>query len=66
MTLTVYLGWWLLPLALTIAAWVPTFRYEPQRGGYLPDIGGAFYALLSLLATCFTWMVYFGLGWALS
>lgn len=66
MTFTIDFGWWLLPLALTIAAWWPTLRYEPVRGGYLPDMGGALIALLSLLGTCFVWMVYFAIGWAMS
>lgn len=66
MGITITIGWWLLPLALTIAAWWPTMRYKPSRGGYLPDVGGAILGLLSLAATCFIWMVYFGIGWALS
>ncbi|WP_286749735.1 hypothetical protein [Sphingopyxis sp. SCN 67-31] len=66
MTFTIDFGWWLLPLALTIAAWVPLLRYEPTRGGYLPDMGGAFIALMSLVGTLFVWMVYFGIGWALA
>lgn len=66
MTFTIEFGWWLLPLALTILAWVPTIRWTPNHSGSLPDIGGALIALMSLLGTCFVWMVYFGIGWALS
>jgi len=65
MTFTIDFGWWLLPLALTIAAWWPTIRYQPSTRGY-PDIGGALIALASMLGTCFVWMLYFGIGWALS
>jgi hypothetical protein len=66
MGMTITLGWWLIPTALTVAAWVPTFRYEPTRGGYIPDVAGAILALASLTASFFVWMIYFAIGWALS
>lgn len=59
MDLTVTIGWWLVPLALTIAAWFPTVRYQPSAGGYLPDITPLFYAGGSLIATLVVWLIYF-------
>lgn len=63
MTMTITLGWWLIPLALTIAAmwWCASQDYN---GDY------NFNAVVTLPITgfviCFVWMIYFAAGWALA
>lgn len=54
--MAITLGWWMLPAALTVAAWVPFFRYRPA---FDYDFGGLFVACGSFIATLIVWLVYF-------
>lgn len=50
MDVSISLGWWLLPLAMTTAAFIVVRvfgpRMQPQNGGMFPDMGGALMELL--------------------
>lgn len=59
MAFTITLGWWLIPLVLTVALGWQFFR-EPD-----PFVG-AFFALAGVAAISFVWMVYFGIMLALT
>lgn len=54
--MAITLGWWMLPAVLTVAAWVPFFRYRPA---FDYDFGGLFVACGSFIATLIVWLVYF-------
>jgi len=63
MTYTIILGWWLVPLAITIAAfwWCHSQDY---RGSY--NFNAMFTVPVTGLVICAAWMVYFAIGWALA
>lgn len=63
MTFSITLGWWLIPLAVSIAAvwWCSAQDY---RGDY--NFNAVFTVPVTALVICFSWMLYFGIGWALS
>ncbi|GGE30366.1 hypothetical protein GCM10011360_17980 [Primorskyibacter flagellatus] len=52
MTITLY--WWMLPLAITIIAFIPASLHQ-QRGDY--DFGGAILGFIGLVATAVAWIV---------
>lgn len=59
--MTITLGWWLLPTIITIAAFVWAFS-DSEAG----DIAGAFLLLGAMVVSLFAWVLYLGIGWALS
>lgn len=63
MDMTITLGWWIIPAVLSLAA-IHWCGKQDYSGDY------NFTALITLpvtgLAICFVWMIYFGLGWALT
>lgn len=66
MSINLVIGWWLIPAILTLAAWYPTFRFQPDNHDIMPDFRLYFMALASLAASLFVWMVYFAAQWVLS
>ena len=61
MAFTITLGWWLIPAALTIIiAWYWGWH------DYGSDLIGAVLFVAAFGLISFVWMVYFGIGWALS
>ena len=63
MSFTITAGWWLLPLAVSIAA-VWWCERQDYSGDY--NFTGVFTLPMTGFVICLSWMVYFGLGWALS
>jgi hypothetical protein len=63
MSIQITLGWWLIPLAISIAAvwWLISQEY---RGDY--NFVGLFTVPMTAFVICLAWMVYFGIGWALA
>lgn len=63
MTFTIEFGWWIIPALLSIAAlwWCSRQDYS---GDY--NFNAVFTVPVTGMAICFFWMVYFGIGWALS
>ena len=61
MDVTITLGWWIAPAALTLGlvAWclLPT-----KTTGYGIDVANAVMFLFGALVCCFAWAVYFGLS----
>lgn len=66
MTFTIALGWWLAPMAFTIATLVCWrlfgVRMQPNNGGMFPDAGGALMEiggyLFVLLLSAIAWLVW--------
>lgn len=63
MSMTITLGWWIVPALLTIAAlwWMASQDY---RGDYNFTI--VFTLPATGFAICFVWLVYTAIGWALA
>lgn len=61
--MTITIGAWIIPAFLSALAilWCSRQNY---RGDY--NMTAVFTFPATALAICFVWMVYFGLGWALS
>ncbi len=62
--MTIELGWWLLPLFITIAAFSYANKTMPptQPGGYIPDvigpmIGGV-HMLIAAVVSLFSWLIW--------
>jgi hypothetical protein len=63
MTMQITLGWWLIPLAISITAvwWLGSQNY---RGDY--NFAALFTFPMTAFVICLAWMVYFAIGWALA
>lgn len=62
MTFTITPGWWLLPLAITIVAFVKFVhlgREDMKNAGMFGGLGVIFYGSGFLIVTLFSWLVYF-------
>jgi hypothetical protein len=60
--MTITLGWWVLPLMVTIAAFVAAGSYRPRPSGYgYGDITGALLVMVALIVSLIAWLV-----WALA
>lgn len=65
--MTIQLGWWLAPAAVTIALWIWASRNMEAGGSHWGgDIGNAMVAGAALVGTLASWVVYLGLRLALS
>ena len=66
MTVTFGLGWWLLPTAVTIAAFVAVYLFgpkmRPNNGGMFPDVLGGIMELgsylLAVVASLIAWLLW--------
>lgn len=61
-TLTITLGWWILPAVLTLIFGYLAFKPEEQCGGcyeYIGDAIGAIFKLLWLIPLLISWLIYF-------
>lgn len=56
MSFVVHIGWWLLPLALSVAAWAGALSVRAQ-GWY--DLGPVLAQAAALIATLLVWLIYF-------
>ncbi len=63
MDFTLTIGWWIVPALASVAA-LHWFGKQDYSGDY--NFTAVFTAPATALMICFSWMVYFGLGWALS
>lgn len=66
MSMTIHIGWWVLPLIISLAAYAVAWWRIPasQPGGYFPDFGPAIVGFVNLsLASIVTLSVW--LTWAL-
>lgn len=62
--MTLIIGWWALPLAVTVAAWAYVILNPPKAtGGHYGNIGAAMESLLQFgvasIVTLVAWLVYF-------
>lgn len=55
--MTITLGWWLLPLALSGGVWAWSFRPRPYVGDW--DFRGMFDIIIAIIATLAVWLAYF-------
>lgn len=61
--MTITLGWWLIPAAITCLA-VGWFSSQDYRGDY--NFNALFTAPTAAFVICLAWMIYFAIGWALA
>lgn len=61
MNYSITVGWWVIPALITVAAWVPAFRYKPTSHW---DFGPALLAAFALIMTLLAWLIYTAIGWA--
>lgn len=63
MSMTITLGWWLIPALLSIAAiwWMFSQDY---RGDY--NFNAVFTVPVTGFAICLVWLIYTAIGWALA
>lgn len=63
MSMTITLGWWIIPAILSIAAvwWMTSQDY---RGSY--NFTALFTVPMTGFAICLVWLIYSAIGWALS
>ncbi|UIS25301.1 hypothetical protein [Erythrobacter phage vB_EliS-L02] len=67
--MTITLGYWLVPLVITILAFIPAFRFTPARGDYAAfgnAIGAMLYAGGGAIVTLLAWLVYFAVLYSLT
>jgi hypothetical protein len=57
MTMTLTLGWWLVPAAITLGVLVWGFWPE-ERTAYGMDIGGAFQLLVGIIVVLASWLIW--------
>ena len=68
--ITLYLGWWLLPAAITVALFLGWrlwgVRMRPSNGGMFPDAAGALLEavgyLVAALLSVIAWLVWWGIS----
>jgi hypothetical protein len=63
MTFTIVVGWWLLPILLTIAIWVVAFLWPNKNDCY--GIGAFLIGVFAIIATLSTWLIYFAVAFFL-
>ncbi len=63
MTFSITLGWWLIPLMATIAA-IGWCAAQDYGGDY--NFNAVFTVPVTAFVISASWMIYFGIGWALS
>jgi len=60
--MTITLGYWLIPLIITILSFIPLIRWEPATGDYAAfgnALGVLWYGGGGLVVSLFAWLVYF-------
>lgn len=63
MEATITIGWWIIPAIVTVGA-IVWFNSQDYRGDY--NFNALFTAPVTAFVICAAWMIYFGIGWALS
>ncbi len=64
MNITIEMGWWLLPLVITIAAFVVAWGKSPtpKHGSYFPDFISGFFSLglflIAIIVSLSVWLIY--------
>lgn len=66
MNILIPLGWWLVPALITVVMVIWTVRTPYHGGFYGADLAAIFQFFAAVIITLATWMIYFGIGWALS
>lgn len=62
--MTINIGWWLIPLLVTVVSFTVAVRKAPQdqRGGYVPDVIspmlGAALLLIAAIVSLFAWLIW--------
>ena len=57
--MTIQLGWWLLPLIITICSFIIASWYEVPRGGYINiDLEGLFRYAAATIISLVVWLIY--------
>lgn len=57
--MAITLGWWLLPLVITIVAWAWALTRPVSHGSYLPDPMPIIWFGAALIVTLASWLTYF-------
>lgn len=58
--MAVIIGWWVIPLLLTIISWCWAVLTPPEPTyGWVPDLKPAFRGFGALLVTLAAWLTYF-------
>lgn len=63
MTMTIVIGWWIIPALISVGA-IVWFHSKDYSGSY--NFNALFTAPVTAFFICAAWMIYFGIGWALS
>lgn len=57
--MSIDLGWWLLPLIVTIISFTVASWYEAPKGGYINlDFEGLFRYTAALIVSLVVWLIY--------
>lgn len=57
MEITLTIGWWWIPLAITLIALAAALLPDYDGGGYMSGIGNLFALVPALAVSCLTWIV---------
>ena len=58
-SITITAGWWLVPLVITVSAFIiAELKTPPNRGGFLSGLEGGFLNLIALVVSLFSWVIY--------
>lgn len=63
MSMTITLGWWIIPAIITIAALWWMFSQD-YRGDY--NFNAVIIVPVTGFVICLTWLIYTAIGWALA
>jgi len=57
--MTITIGWWAVPLAITVISFVLAGSYSPRSSGYgYGDITGAFFVLGAIIVSLIAWLIW--------
>lgn len=57
--MVIHLGWWLLPMAITCAAFIASWAAtEPNQRGMMAGLDGLFFGGLALIVSLIAWLVW--------
>jgi hypothetical protein len=58
MNATITLGWWVLPLVVTIAVWGWAFAQPVRHSSYMPDPMPILYGGGAIIVTLLVWLIW--------
>jgi hypothetical protein len=58
MNMTIALGWWLIPAAMTLGTIILALWPSPPQGDYGFDVGGILQCGLAIIATLSAWLIW--------